>query len=247
MTKITTIHEGLKSIYAKNEFGEVPNYEIVARKEGEFTDHLLINGELFPIFYWRCEPQTASVANKAKREMGKCCSLKISGAISSDYGIDRFLYKELETAEWILDSEIKHLTAFVNGNTCNAILRMKNDKVAVLELGATLPVDAEGQTRHTAWGTKGMASTRIISQKVRGKSIYLFNDGPTPTTFNDEMTALYGLSPEDCTKTVTIASMLLNRCDYKAWKVKHDKLVSYVKAVYKSAKTGERVVIAEVE
>ncbi len=247
MTKITTIEEGVSAIYKKNEFGEVPAWKFVPRQDGDFTDHIEINGELFPVFFWRGEPQTCSIANNAKRGMGSSCSLKISGAISKDVGLDRFLYKELETAEWVLDSEIKHLTAFVNDATCNAILRMKNGKVAILELGACLPSDAEEQTRHTAWGTKGMASTRVVSQKVRPKSVYLFADGAEPKTFNDEMTVLYGLEPEDCTKTVVIASMLLNKMDYKFWKDKHQKLLKYIDAIYLSSKTGERIVVEEVE
>ena len=243
MAKINTIEEGIKSIYTLNEFGEVPNYQILPLTQNDYTETLSFNGNEYPIFYWRAEPQTSAVANNARRNVGFPCSLKISGAISKDYGIDKFLYKELDTAEWILNSEIAHLTAYVNGACCNAILRMKNGKVAILELGATLPVGAEEQTRHTVWGTKGMSSSRVISQKVRGKSVYLFNDGPTPVTFNDEMSTLYGLSPEDCTKTVAVASMLLGKMDCESWKNKHQKLLDYIDAVYKSSKTGERVVV----
>lgn len=245
MDKINTIEEGVASIYAKNEFGEVPNWKLIAKKDGEFTDHVEIDGKIYPVFAWRGDPQICYVANNARGNMGSCCSLKISGAISKDFGLDNFLYKEFETAEWALNSEIKHLTAFINDNSCNVIARMENDKVAVLELGANLPVGAEEQTRHTAWGTKGMASSRIISQKVRSQTVYLFNDGPTPTTYNDEMTALYGLSHDDCSKTVVIASMLLNKIDYKLWNDKHEKLVGYVKAAHLSAETGERVIVKE--
>ena len=237
MAKINTIDEGIKAIYLKNEYGEVPAYEIKPLKEGEYTESLVIDGEEYPIFFWRGEPQTVAVANN------NCgaCSMKISGAIANDFGLKRFLYKEIETATWALKSDVKRITAFVNGNTANVIIRMQNETVAILELGATLPVGTQEQTRHTVWGRKGMVSSRIISQKVRGQSVYLFNDGPIPTTFNDEMSVLYGLSPEDCTKTVTIASMLLEKFDYKGWKQKHELLVKYVDAVYESSKTGASV------
>lgn len=243
MAKITTIEEGIESIYRKNEFGEVPEWKFIPRTGEEFTDSIELNGETFPVFAWRGEPQTASVANSALRSMGLCRSVKISGAISKTVGLNRFLYKELETAEWMLGSEIKHLTAFVNDKSCNAILRMKNDKVAVLELGANLPDGADEQTRHTAWGTKGMASTRVVSEKIRPQAVYLYNNDPIPTTYNDNMSALYGLSQDDCVKTVTIAMMLLGKVDYRAWKSKHEKLLKYIEAIYKSSELGERVTV----
>ena len=247
MAKVTTIEEGIRSIYKINEFGEVPEYAIIPRKDGDFTDHLSFNGKIYPIFDWRGVPNVASVANSARRSMGSCCSMKISGAISRDVGLDRFLYKEIDTAEWALDSTVQHLTAFVNGETCNAILRMKNGKVAILELGACLPSEADEQTRHTAWGTKGMASDRVVSQKIRPQAVYLYNDGKTPITYNDNMTAIYGLNQDDSAKAVMVASMLLGRVNANEWAEKHEKLVKYVQAIHLSSQTGERVVVGEAE
>lgn len=247
MAKITTIEEGIRSIYKINEFGEVPAYSVIPCKDGEYTEHLTFNGKTYPIFAWRGVPPTASVAGSARSGMGSCCSMKISGAISRDYGLDKFLYKEIDTAEWALNSEVQHLTAFVNDKACNAILRMKNGKVAVLELGACLPADADEQTRHTAWGTKGMASSRVVSEKIRPQAVYLYNKSATPTTFNDNMSALYGLNQDDCAKAVIIASMLLGKVNADEWVNKHDRLVKCVKAIHKSSATGERIVIEEVE
>lgn len=247
MSKITTIEEGIRSIYRINEFGDVPTYSVVPCKEGEYTDHLSFDGKLYPIFNWRGVPAVASVANTARSGVGSCCSMKISGAISRDFGLDKFLYKELDTVEWALNSTIKHVTAFVNDKTCNAILRMKNDKVAILELGACLPIDADEQTRHTAWGTKGMVSDRVVSEKIRPQAVYLFNNGKTPTTYNDNMSALYGLNQDDCAKAVIIASMLLGRVNVEEWANKHNRLVKYIEAIYRSSETGERIDVSEVE
>ncbi|MBO5712669.1 MAG: hypothetical protein J6R88_00495, partial [Clostridia bacterium] len=237
----------VKALFAVNELGAVPEYSIIKRKDGEFTDHLLLNGKTYPIFDWRYDAPTGLVSWYAQVGIGDTCSYKASGAISESVGIDRFLYKELDTAESVLQSKIKHLTAFVNKNACNVILRMQNDKVAVLELGATMPSDAEEQTHHSAWGTKGMVSDRVVSSKIRPQSVYLYNDGKNPTTYNDNNGILYGLSADDCAKASAIAMMLLNKVNYIEWADKHEHLLNCIKAVYKSNELGKRVSVTEVE
>lgn len=241
MKKIKSIEEGVASCFEAGEYGEVPKWTFMPRQAGEMTAHIVTGGKTYPVFDWRCEPQPLAVANRAKNGIGTLCSLKTSGAIDKSFGLERQLYKELDTAEWMLGSQIKYLTAYVNQNAANVIVRMKNDTVAILELGSALPEGAQEQTRHTVWGTHGMASTRVVSQKLKYHSIYLFTDGPVPETFNDTTGYLYGLNEADATATVCIGKMLLGRYDIDGWIEQDRKLREYVKAVYRSSETGERI------
>ena len=241
MKKIKTIEEGVASCFAAGEYGEVPQWTFLPRKEGEMTAHIVKDTKIYPIFDWRCEPQPLAVANRARNGIGALCSLKTSGAIDKTFGLERQLYKELDTAEWMLGSQIKHLTAYVNQNATNVIVRMKNETVAILELGAALPEGSQEQTRHTVWGRQGMVSTRVVSQKLKYHSVYLFTDSPVPETFNDTTGYLYGLNEADATTTVCIGKMLLGRYNLDSWIEQDEKLRAYVKAVYRSSETGERI------
>lgn len=242
MEKVTSIEQGIAQYFKLDERGEPKKYKLIKKKDGEFTDFIELDGKVYPVFSWRSEPQTASVANSAKNRMGDSCSLKISGAVPKDFGLDRFLYRELDVAEWVLDSKIKHLTAFVNKNAANVIVRTENDKVAVLELAASLPVGAAEQVRHTAWGTVGMASDRVVSNKIRPQGVYYYNDvDPVPTTFNDDLYYMYGLNQDDTAEAVCILQMLIGAFSGEEFLKKDEQLKKYIKAVYLSAETGERV------
>ncbi len=242
MEKVTSIEQGVAQYFKLGGLGEAKEYKLIKRKNGEFTDFIEFDGKKYPVFSWRSEPQTASVAGSAKNRMGDSCSFKISGAVPKDFGLDRFIYRELDVAEWTLDSKIKHLTAFVNNNAANIIVRMENDKVAVLELAASLPAGAAEQVRHTAWGTVGMASDRVVSNKIRPQGVYYYNDvDPIPATFNDDLYYMYGLNQDDTAEAVCVVQMLLGAFSGEEFLKKDEDLKKYVKAVYLSAETGERV------
>lgn len=205
------------------------------------TDRVAIDGKTYPLFTWRSDPQKEAVARNAKNNIGGSVSVKISGMIARSYGIDAFLYKEIDAAEWILDSEIKKLTAYVNKNAINVTCLMKNGKVALLELGATLPDGAEEQTRHTAWGKQGLESTRVVSTKVRPQSVYLFTDRVEPYAFNDTTKELYGLTLEDATAAVAVYKAITGKTDLKFNAERDKKIRFYMEKVYESDKTRESI------
>ena len=139
MNKNKSVKDGVISLLTKNKKVITAKWEYLAKAAGEMTETVIIDGEKYPLFYWRDDPQIQAIARNAKNNIGGSVSAKISGMVSREYGIDAFLYKELDAAEWILDSEIKKITAYVKDNAANVILVMQNEKVAMLELGATLP------------------------------------------------------------------------------------------------------------
>ena len=242
MIKNLTIEDGVNSLFQVNGIKDAPKWKFLPKTENDYTDKVLIDGQVYPIFYWRHDPQIQAIMRNGKYNIGGSCSAKISGMIDKTYGLDAFLYKEIDNAEWILDSKIKKLTAFVNQNAANLLLKMENEKVAVLELGANLPEGAEEQTRHTVWGKMGMESTRVVSTKVRPQSVYLYTDRAEPYTFNDATIELYGLSLYDATIAVSIFKMLTGKVDL-AWIRQRDRqLVSYINKVYESSNNEKSIV-----
>ena len=203
------------------------------------TDFLLLDGTKYPLFYWMSDPQIEAVARNAKKNIGGSVSLKISGMIDKNYGIDAFLYKALDSSEWILDSKIKKITAYLNKNAATITLLMKNDKVALLELSSCLPQGAEEQTRYTAWGKEGMESSRVVSTKIRPESIYMFKDRVEPYEFNDSTLELYGLTYEDSIKAVEIFKVLKEERDITLNIERDKKLRFYIEKVYESSNKND--------
>ena len=235
------VKNGVISLLKKNKAEISVLWEYRKRSATDMTDYVVIDGNAYPLFYWRSDPQIEAVARNAKNNIGGSVSVKINGMIDKNYGIDAFLYKEIDTAEWILDSEIKKLTAYINKNAINATCLMKNGKVALLELGATLPDGAEEQTRHTAWGKQGLESTRVVSTKVRPQSVYLFTDRIEPYTFNDTTKELYGLTLEEATAAVAVYKAITGKTDLKFNAERDKKIRFYMEKVYESDKTRESI------
>lgn len=236
-----SVKDGVLSLLKKNKIDCKVTWEYVKKSRSDLTDFVIIDGKKYPLFYWRCDPQIEAIARNAKNNIGGSVSTKISGMIARDYGIEAFLYKELDIAEWILDSEIKKITAYVNKNAINATLLMKNGKVALLELGATLPDGAEEQTRHTAWGKQGLESTRVVSTKVRPQAVYMFTDRQEPYVFNDATKELYGLTLADATAAVAVFKIITDKIDLSSNEERDKKLRYYTEKVYESDKTQKSI------
>ena len=240
-----TIADGVNSLFQVNGISNMPKWEYLPKTENDYTERVIIDGEIYPIFYWRQDPQIQAIMRNGKYNIGGSCSTKISGMIDRTYGLKSFLYKELDNAEWILDSKIKKLTAFVNKNAANVLLKMENEKVAVLELGATLPEGTEEQTRHTVWGKMGMESTRVVSTKTRPQSVYLYTDRVEPYVFNDATVELYGLSLYDATIAVSIFKMLTGKVDLAWLKSREQQLIAYINKVYVSSDNAQSIIFEE--
>lgn len=241
MEYLKTINDGVKSLLNKNKISNVPSWEFIKKESSDMTDYLKINQKTYPLYYWRFDPQIEAIARNAKKNIGGSVSMKISGLVPNNYGIDAFLYKALDISEWVLDSNIKKITAFINKNAMNLTLLMENEKVALLELGSCLPNGCEEQVRITAWGKEGLESTRVVSTKIKPQSVYLFSDNTEPYKYNDANLELYGLSLDDATKAVAIFKLLTDTTSLNFYKTKDEKLKFYIEKVYESNNTSESI------
>jgi hypothetical protein len=124
----------------------------------------------------------------------------------------------------------------------NMLCTMENDRVAIFELGATLHDGTDEQGRHTYWGEAGMASDRVVSQKLPSRATYLFTqDSPQVQTYHDLFIYMFGLSATDVIKAVCISEILLGRRDISDWKEKDAHYRHCIEVAAESAKQVRRL------
>ena len=168
--------------------------------------------------------------------------MKLNRAGAKSAGLEKLLYKELDVAEWIMGSSVRTVMNFRQGNSMNMLATMQNERVALFELTASLHDDTPEQGRHTYWGEDGMASDRVVSQKVASEAIYLFTeDQKDPQTYNDIFIYMYGLSRTDTLKATIIAEILMVRRDISDWNARDAHYRKCIAAAAVSAETVRRV------
>ena len=216
MKKCLTIEDGVRSALATYQVESKVQWSLLPAGEGDYTDTLVLDGVKYPLFWWRCDPQVGAMYSKAPSR--KLCSMKLNRAGSKSAGLEALLYKELDIAQWIMGSPVRTVMSFRKGNSMNMLATLQNDRVALFELTASLHDDTPEQGRHTYWGEEGMASDRVVSQKVASEAIYLFTeDAKDPQTYNDIFIYMYGLSRTDTLKATLIAEVLMGRRDVSGW------------------------------
>lgn len=238
MLKIcTTIEEGVRNALEIFDFQTQVQWRYVPAKAGQYTDRLVLDGVEYPLFWWRCDPQVGAMYSKAPSR--KICSMKLNRVGAKSRGLEALLYKELDIAEWTMGSRIKTVMNFRKGGSMNMLATMENERVALFELAASLHDHTPEQGRHTYWGEEGMASDRVVSQKVASEAIYLFTeDAKDPETFNDIFIYMYGLSRTDTLKAVIIAEILMGRRSVADWP---ERDAHYIRCIEKAEQSAQQV------
>lgn len=236
MEKCLTIQQGVERVM-KIFDKEPASWELIPAGEGDYTDTLVLDGEKYPLFWWRADPQVDMMHDLAPER--KICSMKLNRTCPKSWGLEKLLYKELDIAEYMLGSQVKTVMNFRQGDSMNMLCTMENDRVALFELGATLHDGTDEQGRHTYWGEEGMAADRVVSQKLPSRAVYLFTqDQPEVQTYHDIFIYMYGLSQTDVFKAVCISEILLGRRDISDWK---EKDAHYRCCIAMAAESAEKV------
>ena len=234
-----TIEDGVASVVEMYRFNIDTDWRYLPAGEGDLCDKLALNGEEYPFFWWRGDTQISGMTGLAPKR--NPCSFKLNRTCSKSEGLDRLLYRELDIAEQMLGSPIKKVMCFRNEPALNMIATTEKEQVAIFELAAVLSDETVEQGRHTYWGTDGMASDRVVSQKIASEAVYLFTeDQKDPETYNDIFNYMYGLSKTDATKAATIVSILLGAIDISDWKAQDAHYRRCMAAADESTKTGCR-------
>ena len=237
MEKIVRIEDGVEKLLAKLEI-PVPGYELLRRGESDFTDLLNLEGIKIPLLWWRYHEKINSIYDFARTNPGNCCCLNVYSFTSNADTLKRHLYRELDIAEYILDSQTDRITAFASGEAMNAIVVMKNGTIANLEHGATLPVGSEIQCQHRLITTNGMANDRSVDTVTVQSAINLFADSPKPDTYTDIESWLYGLTPDEVNKTYCIFGLIRGLDKAEDYIVADRRLRAAVNAAFVSANNG---------
>jgi len=233
MEKCLTIKDGVDRVLKIFETEPV-SWELLP---GDYTDILVLEGKEYPLFWWRADPQVDMMHDLAPER--KPCSMKLNRTCPKSWGLEKLLYKELDIAEYMLGSRVKSMMNFRQGDSMNMLCTMENERVALFELGATLHDDTDEQGRHTYWGEAGMASDKVVSQKLPSRAVYLFTrDKAEPTTYHDLFIYMYGLSHTDVMKAVCIAEILLGRRDISDW---NEKDAHYRRCIQVAAGSAQQV------
>ncbi len=242
MKKCATIEEGVASVLEVYRYKIDKTWKYVPATGDDLCDRVIIDGEEYPFFWWRSDLQIGPMTAMAPER--KPCSMKLNRTCPVSEGLDRLLYRELDSAEQMLGSSISKVMCFTNKNALNMLATMENERVAIFELAAALNDETNEQGRHTYWGQEGMASDKVVSQKVPSEALYLFTDDqPQAQTYNDIFIYMYGLSRVDATKAAAIVEILLGRMDVSTWKEKDAHFRRCIAAAKESAQNVRRVAI----
>ena len=170
--------------------------------------------------------------------------MKLNRTCAASETLESLLYRELDIAEQMLGSSVSKVMCFKNQNAMNMLATMENERVAIFELASALNDNTSEQGRHIYWGEDGMASDRVVSQKIPSEAIYLFTeDREEPETFNDIFIYMYGLSKTDTIKASAIIAVLRGKTDISEWKAKDAHYRRCIDATMESAKTVQRITV----
>lgn len=245
--KVTSIEEGVRRLMTVRD-EEIPDFTLERRGDGGLCDMLVLSGERIPLLSWRHEPRMNSMKNYGCRAPEENCAINTVSFVGKDTSLDALIYRELDIAEYTLRSKIESVTAFVNGDACNLLGKCKSGAMLGLELGATMAVGTVPQFNHRIITKHGMASDRTVNNVVEQSGVYLFADGDARAIpFDDGEYYLYGLTPADGYTAVYIRAIIKGTVDKDELVRQDEHLRRVLAAVHKSAKSGAREKVSEVE
>lgn len=241
LKKVESVKEGVIRLLTIRDL-PIPEFEIVKRGEGEFTDTLIYEGKEIPLHHWRHEPRIDRMHGYGKKEPDNNNCVNTYSFVGSDIPLDCLLYKELDIAEYLLGSPIVKVTAFVNGNACNLLAKTAKGTVAGLELGATMAPGTIAQFGHRLITGHGMATDRTVNTLVEQSGVYLYkNNDSRPYEYNDGEYYLFGLTNEECYTATLIQGIIKGVVDGDALIRDKEHLLRVLDAVYKSSEEKRSV------
>jgi len=246
MLPCKTVEDGVRAALSVYSCTPSVSWEYRPAAPGEYCDTLVLDGVSYPLFWWRTDTQIVQLRDLAPER--NLCSMKLNRTCAKSEGLDRLLYRELDIAQLMLGAPVESLMCFRRENSMNMLATMENRRVAVFELAAVLHDGTPEQGRHIYWGTDGMASDKVVSQKIPSEAVYLFTeDSEKPETFNDIFLYMYGLNKTEAVKAAAIAEILMGRTDISSWPELDASYRRCIAAAAESARSVRRVRIEEVQ
>ncbi len=241
MKRVTSVEDGVKITLAMNEIADKGNWEIV--KSDDLAERIILDKKSYPFFWWREDTQLRVL--KEMEPKIDSVSAKFDVVNEASQGLDKLMYRVFDEADWLIGCPIEKMMCFANGKSMNVLATYQNKKVVLFELGSTLCDGTVNQGRRTVWGKKGMASDRVVSQKLASSAVYVFSDSSKATEYNDEVLHLYGLEKDDVMRVSAAYKILAGKTNVDEWLAADKRIRKYIELAKKSAETGEPVMVEE--
>ena len=240
--KLTSVKDGVIRLLTIRD-REIPDFDVVPKSNGEYTSTLVLEGKSYPLLSWRYEPRMNRIHAYGKKVAENCC-LNTSSFWGSDVTLDEVIYRELDIAEYALNSKIVKVTAFMSGAACNLIAKCESGAQANLELGATMAVGTIPQFQHRLITTHGMANDKGVNDLVEQNGVYLFlNDDPRARVYDDGEYYLYGLTVDESVECTFIQGLIRGDFDKDELITQDEHLRRLVAAVHESANSAKSVYV----
>lgn len=242
MIKALTVEEGIKNYLTKNNI-VTDNWTIKKQKTEDYYDTLIMHdGKKVPLLRWRYNEKNHTLYEATRKGIGKLCSTKSYVFVPSNYSLEKVLFKEIDLAQWWLNSKVKYVVGMESSSlTGNYLLKMENNTVANIEIACTMPVDAEIQEKHIIFGTEGSASDIVVDTMVVKNNIYLYNNGAQPKTFSDVEPWMYGLNTNEIDTAYCAAMLIVGKENVQSYIKSSSVVKKLVKLSRHSAIENKRI------
>lgn len=238
MKKITTIEEGVESLFRAGQRASVPFVYRKAGREDRF-DCLILDGESYPIFTWRYHPKYYTLRTSLPM-LGKLSTVKSLDFAPRSRTMAQELFRELDLVEFFLSSRIISIMGYGNRQAANFIVRLENGTIANLELSVTMPAEAGRESKHTIFTTNGMVTDMVADNVIIQQQVHLFNSGKDPVAFTDHDVNLFGLELEEQNICYAIYALIDQREDRNEWRDRIPHLNKLVDEALSCLDTGKK-------
>ncbi len=245
LEKVATLEEGMKKCFLP---AVRPYPSFLLKEEGgeEFSDILTVGDKSYPILAERYAVKIRKISEYG-RDASKNSALNVYSFVGCDIPLKEHIYRELSIAEYILNTKLVKITAYINKNAANIIAVAENKTTANLDLGNSLCAGSENQCRYKLITSHGMANDIAVGTLTATNQLNVFKtDKKLPDAYDDDEYYLYGLSETDVCRAYIIYDILRRNLDADAFCDTYERLNAAVDAVYLSDKESRSVYISEV-
>ncbi len=243
--KISSIEEGVKKLLTIRK-RPAPDFKLEPERPCEYTDTLVWNEQRIPLFDARFDSRIRRIARYGNKEENNC-ALNVYSFVGGDTSLSQLIYREFYISEYILNSQLKKITAFVNKNAANIIAVMENETCANIDLGNSMAPGSENQCQHRLITNHGMANDRAVGTMTVEHQVNIFGkESTSPVFFDDDEYYLYGLDEQQIRKVLTIHALLTGVESYDSWAKIDVRCRAAVKAVYESDRLSKTVSVGEI-
>ena len=238
--KLNEMNNALQRLREK--YAVAADGEIVAATDsmGNAAELKLSDGSVCKLLPWRVERRFVElkklVDGKTLEDVSTLRLMNLKSAAS----IRPLLYRELDLAAFLGESEVASLFAVANGNAMNLIVRLADGKSVSIECSAALPANAEPIDKHEIIARRGVACDRTVDTQVPQSSIYLFTDGGEKR-YTDIDTELYGFDTDEILSIRAAFAVLSDTSLATLWNGIDARLAAQVAAAIESDKTRKPV------